>query len=60
MCQLLENVTLALTEQNPCINKAIHGVLINTWIQNFACKIPGLSQNLSSSHRTRIVANGIL
>ena len=31
-----------LTEQNPFINKAIH---VYTWIRDFACKIPGPSQN---------------
>ena len=35
-----------------------HGV--NTWIQDFACKIPGPSQNLTSSNKTCTVANIIL
>ena len=30
---------------------------VNTWIRDFACKIPGPSQNLTSSHKTRTVAN---
>ena len=33
---------------------------INTLIRDFACTIPGLSQNLTSSHKTRTVANVIL
>ena len=33
---------------------------VNIWIQDFACKIPGPSQNLTSSHKPRIVANVIL
>ena len=30
---------------------------VNTWIRDFVCKIPGLLQNLTSSHKTHTVAN---
>ena len=33
---------------------------VNTWMQDFVCKILGLSQNLSSSHKICLVANVIL
>ena len=33
---------------------------VNTWTRDFACKIPGPSQNLTSSHKTLTVANIIL
>ena len=33
---------------------------VNTWIRDFACKIPGPSQNLMSSHKTRTVSKVIL
>ena len=33
---------------------------VNTWIRDFAFKIPGPSQNLKSSHKTCTVANVIL
>ena len=33
---------------------------VNTWIRDFACKIPGPSQNLTSSYKTCTVASVIL
>ena len=33
---------------------------VNTWIRDFACKIPGPSQNLTSSYKMRTLANIIL
>ena len=33
---------------------------VNTWIQDFASKILGPSQNLTSSHKTHTVENVIL
>ena len=33
---------------------------VNTWIRDFACKVPGSSGNLMSSHKTRTVASVIL
>ena len=33
---------------------------VNTWIRDFACKIPGPSQYLTSSHKTCTVAKVIL
>ena len=33
--------------------------IVNTWVRDFACKIPGSSHNLSSSRKTGTVANVI-
>ena len=53
--------------QQPCIingaNTMYHqgnSRAVDTWIRDFACKIPGPLQYLMSSHKTRIVASVIL